>query len=73
MIKILIVPSSDDEHFFEECADFKAAEKKYMRGKPDSVRMFKFTTVEEARAFIKGYEVGIGYLGEGLWFSNTKF
>mgnify|MGYP003153832378 CR=1 FL=1 len=72
MYKILIVPSSDDERSFEDVASYEEAlnlKNKLCNG--SGKHEFVFDSKEEREIFIKGYEAGVGYLGDGLYYTNN--
>lgn len=68
--KILIIPSSDHEQYFEKVVTYKTAKRKAKQ--LDVIHTeFSFDTQAELDAFTKGYNSGIGYLGEGVCFIET--
>jgi len=69
--KVIIVPSSDDEHKFENATTFAQA-RKVMKDKEILASMYRFDTLKERDAFIAGYESAIGYLGNGLFYTSKK-
>ena len=68
--KILIVPSSDTESLFENVGDFETAVKVSDREETGCVH--EFDTKIELDAFIEGYRAAIGYLGDGVFFTNVN-
>lgn len=64
--KVIVAPSSEHDRIFEDCNTFEQAESKVGEG----VLMYTFNTPEEADAFMQGYEVAIGYLGESPAVTN---
>lgn len=65
---VLIVPSSDDERNYENCATYtEALEIHELKG--DCSVKYSFNTEIERDAFIKGYHSAIGYLGNGIFFT----
>ena len=71
LYKILTIPSSDDERTFEECDDYKEAVK-LNEDEDCSGEEYIFPTKELRDAFIEGYLSGIGYLGEGVYFTTNQ-
>ncbi len=68
-IQVLIVPNSEDEKSYENCINLSQAIKCHEIFKDDA-SLHEFETEKEADAFIKGYRAGVGYLGNGTYFSN---
>lgn len=68
--KVLIVPSSDEEGYFDESDTFTDAVKILSKGEYGSASIHEFQTRQQMDAFIAGYQAGIGYLGDGVYFKN---
>lgn len=68
--KIIIAPSSDDEREVAEIAHTYKEAQELMRKGEHTMFEFTYDTFAELRAFIRGYETGIGYTGEGFWITN---
>jgi len=70
--KIFIIPSSDEERFFDECDSYEEALR--IADKEDCCfsNEFIFNTPEEKDAFILGYNSGVGYMGEGLHYTTHQ-
>lgn len=68
-VKVLIVPNSDDEKSYENCKTLSEAIKCHETFSDDA-SLHEFDTQKEAEAFIMGYSAGVGYLGNGTYFSN---
>ena len=67
---ILIIPSSEDDRLFDECDNYKDA--LGIATKENCGDEFKFDTQKERDAFIQGYLSGVGYLGEGVYFTKDS-
>lgn len=68
-VKVLIVPSSDDEKSYENCQTIGEAIKIHEKRK-DSSSIHEFETEAESDAFLQGYKAGVGSLGNGTYFTN---
>lgn len=70
---LIIVPSSDDEVYFENCETYKQASRVLTKkfDEAGSAQRFSFKTENERATFLQGYYHGIGYLGEGMFFTNN--
>lgn len=71
MYKLLLIPSSDDEGQFSTEETFEQALRKAKR-KKCAFKLLSFKTEPELLAAIAGYEAGVGYMGEGLWFRGKS-
>ncbi len=67
--KVFIIPSSDDERLFDNCNSYNQAIK-INTDNCCSGSEHIFSTKEERDSFIQGYLAGIGYLGEGIFFTS---
>ena len=70
-IKVLIVPSSDDEKEFSNCNNMDEA-LALKESEANSASVHEFDSIKDAELFLKGYNAGVGYLGDGLYFSNKE-
>lgn len=75
--KMIVIPASDEDCEFEELAGESWDEALKVLDDQEnnqlySATLFEFKTLDEMRAFKKGYEAGIGYLGEGLLYVNIN-
>ena len=69
--KVLIIPSSDDEPKFEECGNFREAVQMMRKNKSIySAEVLTFKSTRERAAFLRGYQAGCGYMGDGLYYTN---
>jgi hypothetical protein len=69
--KVLVIPSSDDERIIEELdITFYDDIEAYALKNISSAKVHKFSTEREKEVFIEGYLAGVGYLGEGVYFTN---
>jgi len=68
--KIFIIPSSEEDRKFDECDNYKEALK--IATKENCGDEFEFNTQKERDAFIQGYLSGVGYLGEGVYFTTNQ-
>lgn len=71
--RVFVVPSSDDEEAYESISHIDDAIDLHRVREDaggDSGSLHEFATLDEAEAFIKGYELGIGYLGDGILFRD---
>jgi hypothetical protein len=66
IIKLFAAPSSDTEREYEDLT-YMACIKKAKKLKDTTAQEFLFESTKELKAFIKGYEYGVGYLGNGFW------
>lgn len=75
LYEIIIVPSSDDERRFEEEANnWKEANELWDKIKLEddhgALSYYSFNSKKERDAFIQGYMVALGFLGNGLYYTN---
>ncbi len=70
---VLIIPASDEEKEWENIKTLREAVDK-MENHPTytSASLHEFGTTVEAEAFIKGYEAGIGWNGNGHYFKDYQ-
>lgn len=66
--KVIIVPSSDEEHLFDEVVKFSDAVK--VVSKTQCATIHEFNTKQERDSFVDGYKSAIGFLGNGLYYIN---
>lgn len=70
--RILVIPSSEDEHHssLEDAETFRQVRNAVRKHGLSSASEYSFDTEAERDAFIDGYEVGIGYLGDGFYVTE---
>lgn len=67
--RVLIAPCSDNEDVFYNASNFEeAVEISKING--DGVSIHEFDTDAERKAFILGYQAGIGWMGDGVFFES---
>jgi hypothetical protein len=66
--KLVIVPSLEEEHLFEEAVKFSDVVK--VVSKTQFATIHEFNTKQERDSFIDGYKSAIGFLGNGLYYIN---
>lgn len=69
-LQLFIAPSSDTENEYEDLT-FEECVEKAKELKDVSTRVFSFDSEKDMNFFIEGYELGVGYLGNGYWIKNT--
>lgn len=68
---LLAIPSSDDEGKFDNITSYNAAN--IFAKDKEIIQVHKeFDTKEQMDIWIDGYNAGIGYLGNGLYFTEYK-
>jgi len=71
VFEILLIPSSEAEKEFEEIGDFnKAVEYADENGEDIFSDIQTFNSEHERTLFIRGYAFGIGWHGQGLYYTN---
>jgi hypothetical protein len=67
--KVAIIPGAFDEDEYDEITTVKEAVARskilVAQDREVSLMIFSFDTEEEHKAFIQGYEAGVGYMGKG--------
>ena len=66
---LITVPDSQEEKAIEGM-DFSEAYKIHEQGNFESMNVHSFSSEEERNMFIRGYQAGIGYNGEGLFIKG---
>ena len=72
LYSVLIVPSSDEERYFEDAKDFHDAVAIAIEKDCPSFSVHSFKTDDERKSFIRGYNSAIGYNGDGYFITNSK-
>ena len=70
--EVLTIPSSDDERKFENIDDFDVAVHKAKSHKNIDFYLHSFSSKEELNAYILGYTQGVGYMGNGTYFTKEE-
>lgn len=70
--KLIIAPSSNDEHLFNNAVTYNEALKVINAEGVESAQEFTFSTKTERECFIQGYKAAIGYNGDGLLWTTEK-
>ena len=72
--KIIVCPSTDEEQDprLKKAATYQQVKNVMKRGELSSMAEFSFDTETELDAFIKGYEAGVGWLGEGFFVTRHQ-
>lgn len=65
---VAVVGGSDEEDLFERAETVDQARRIAKRHDCSSYEEYKFDTPEEVAAFVKGYEYGVGWMGDGLYY-----
>lgn len=68
-LQLFIAPSSDTENEYEDLI-FEECVEKAKELKDGSARVFSFDSEKDMNFFIRGYQTGVGYLGNGYWIKN---
>jgi len=72
--QLIIVPSSEDEGYFENATSFEDAQEILDDEsiQTESAEQFSFDTELEMNCFLQGYHAAIGYNGNGMKFTSTS-
>lgn len=70
--KLLLIPSSEDETFYENLETYEEALALSETRQHDTSNIYTFDSLEERNAFIEGVEAMVGYRGEGLLFTTEE-
>ena len=70
--KVITIPSSEDSDKIEEMNLETYSDAEKAMGELHSASIHEFETEAEAEAFVKGFDAGMGWLGDGFFAANYK-